>query len=123
MPESGLVIGGVGMKQLGFWVLATILTGCGQTMVRPANGYDAITIKQRVVLESVIDRYEVLAGTTLVGERLFEGRVYYCGLGMRNRSPSEVCLFLDGQDLVAYPGSIREIRATIPIEALERSKV
>lgn len=80
-------------------------------------------IKQRVVLESTLDRYEVLPGTTLVGDRLFEGRIYYCGLGLRNRSPSEVCLFVEEQDLVAYPGSIREIRSTTPIGTLERTKI
>ncbi len=112
------------MRRLSLWFLAVALTSCGgQTMVRPPGGYDAITIKQRVILESLIDRYEVLPGSTLVGDRLFEGRVYYCGMGTRNRAASEVCLFLDGQDLVAYPGSVREIRATVPPGSLERSKI
>ena len=79
-------------------LLLCMLAGCGQTISRPASGYDAVLIKQRVVLESMLDRYEVLPGTTLVGDRLFEGRIYYCGLGLRNRSPSEVCLFVEGQD-------------------------
>ena len=104
-------------------LLALSLVACSnQITPRPVGGYDVVLLKHKVILEAAFFTNELLPGTTLVGDRIVDGRIMFCGVGYRNRQPAEVCVFIEGNDFVIWPGSSREIRVTVPQGGLVREK-
>lgn len=117
-----------GNKRLLPIMAVVAFAGCGSALTpptlipRPANGYQALRIDQQIDFPDGSDwiPQRLEAGTVLIGDRVRNGELRYCGFAAGLFGPVFVCAVKRGQEIIFLAGvSEYELRVPVPPGAIE----